>query len=766
MKKIMILAAFAAAVFTSCVKDPASLQTQTQTVYFNAGAASTKAYFDTPTGNTYPVLWSDEDTDVALSVNLGDIKKVSTEISTDHKTAKFSYETPAAASYQFVVVNPYYALRSVNSSAKTIRVEIPSGQECTNTSPDRMAIVMSGLSDPITTLPGTVDIEMNHISAYLHLTFSNVDLQGATVQSVNIVSAKKLAGRFYQKADKSLEADDDVMFGTVGVKTHSLDNVWAGVFPADLSNQTIGVQIVTDQGTFSKGIQFGNGHAMESGKIYKIAVDMTGVSPVPPVEYVKVTDPSQLYAGDKVIVVAETSDIALSTVQNGNNRSGAGVSRSDDGSKLYNPSSAIEILNLEDGHKPGLWALKATSAASPGYLYAADTNNKNNYLRTKDNVDASASWNIAINDDANKTAHITADLVGCRNLLRFNEESNLFSAYASTTAMLKVNLYRKNEPGASWLNVTMPTYSANISSAEATFPVYVFGDVAWTASVTGGGSLDVTSGTGPKILTLTIPQNTDTANSRDITVTVTTTATVAQTQYSFTMTQAAQPALAVFPITWSMPAISATWQSGVDYDCSSKANPWIYSDGHAGKLTLNRFGTDPTNAPNYQYISSTTSTEVIAGGRMYSCGVYEGDYWLFEVYSVQNPAGTYNISYKTCSTNAGPRVFLLQYSIDDGANWVNIHPTTAALTLNGGASYDSGKEYTYTYITSPNFTNNELATVNESFHIDAISTKITLKIRALVAAKMKNDGSGNMSSDHHGGAHRLGGNVAITFTAD
>lgn len=540
MKKILFFAAFAAAVLCSCNKSEEALNTPAeaplQTVHFTAGSVETKAIFGTPDGASYPVLWSENNADVALSVNGGNPKQVPVVISTDKKTAKFSYDVATAASYQFVVVNPYYALRSISSDK--IRVEVPAGQTCTDTSPDEMAIVMADLLGPITEITNPVNMQMAHIPSYLHLIFNNVDLQGGKMQSVNIISNKKLSGRFYVKADKTCELDDAAMFGIVGIKPHSLENVWAGVFPADLSGETITLQIVTDQGVFVKDVTFGPNHQMESGKIYKISVDMADAVKQPAVPYTKVSSVADLNYGDEVIIVAETSNIALSTVQNKNNRSGASVSRNADGNIIYNPSSAVEILKLEDGLKPGQWALKATGTANPGYLYAADTDNSSNLLKTQTTISSAASWNISINDDANKTAVIAADLVNRHNLLRFNEDSNLFSAYGASTQQQKVCIYRKNGDAEPHFKATMPDNSRAVSGAEQTLPVYIFGNVAWTANVTGAGaSLDKDSGTGNYTLSLTLDENTSTSDSREVTVTVTTTAEVATKTYTFTVTQ-------------------------------------------------------------------------------------------------------------------------------------------------------------------------------------------------------------------------------------
>ena len=775
MKKIYFLAAVAAAVLTACVKESSTqepIEQAPQTVHFTAGSIETKTHFDDPTGSTYPVLWSGNE-EVAINLNLStaaaDNKTVSVVASSDHKTATFSADFTAGTSHQFIVVSPAAALRGEKASDQTVSLLIPSAQSSTATSPDPKAQVMAGLSSKTTELPPSVSLTLRHIPAYLHLTFTNADLNGGVVKAVNVTSSKDIAGRFYFGADYNMKS---AIAGvkSITISTESLDNVWCALLPVDLSISNLTFEIITDKGSLSKVVSIGAEHEMQRGKIYKMTVDMAGVVMAAPQEYTKVTDVSQLHYADQIIIASAEDGTALSIAQTTNNRSGAGVCIINGGNTILNPSADVEIIRLEDGTVPGLFAFKATK--NEGYLYAANVSGSNSLRTNKTVLDDSGSWDITIANTENPNHFVDlAANVSWRNLLRYNSADKLFAAYGGSTTQKKVCIFRKNgaADNSPRFKATMPANGTTVSGSAAILPVYVFGNVAWTASVTGAGaSLDKISGTGYDTLTLTLEENPSGTESRSITVTVTTTASVTPNSYELTFTQAAKPVPASFPIVWSMPAISSSWQSGVDYDCSSYTNPWIYADDHTGRLTLNRFGTNPTNAPNYQYNNPATSSEVIVGGRMYSCGVYEGDYWLFDIYNVQNPAGTYNISYKTCSTNAGPRYFLLQYSVDGGSNWVNINPITEAVKYKDGSSYNGGKEVTYTYTTStaPSYANNELRNVNESFHINAISTMKTLKIRAIVACKMKNDGSADMSSNHHGGAHRLGGNVTITFTAD
>ena len=136
-----------------------------------------------------------------------------------------------------------------------------------------------------------------------------------------------------------------------------------------------------------------------------------------------VKDVSSLEVGDKVIIAAKDSSVALSTTQNNNNRGQASITKS--GELLNDPSSSVEILTLEEGLSAGTFSFKE----SDGYLYCASTSSKN-YLRTKNSKDASGSWTIDIASSG--IATIRSKISGIsRNLLSYNAQSSIFACYSS-----------------------------------------------------------------------------------------------------------------------------------------------------------------------------------------------------------------------------------------------------------------------------------------------------------------------------------------------
>ena len=135
-----------------------------------------------------------------------------------------------------------------------------------------------------------------------------------------------------------------------------------------------------------------------------------------------VTDVEELEVGNQIIIVATDSKVALSTTQNNNNRGQIYAERTADKS-VVTLNSDIQVITLEEGKQAGTFAFNVGG----GYLYAASSSG--NYLRTKTTLDDNGSWKIEISESG--VANIKAQGSYTHNLLRYNEQSSLFSCYGS-----------------------------------------------------------------------------------------------------------------------------------------------------------------------------------------------------------------------------------------------------------------------------------------------------------------------------------------------
>ncbi len=212
-----------------------------------------------------------------------------------------------------------------------------------------------------------------------------------------------------------------------------------------------------------------------------------------------------------------------------------------------------------------------------------------------------------------------------------------------------------------------------------------------------------------------------------------------------------------FPVVWSFKAPGEDWVEGTDFKIlgPTGTGSWVMSDTHEGKMSVNRAGTGA--------VTPTYKDEGTIGVRLLSTGIYLNDYWLFEVNGVTNPAGTYGIKYTACSSAAGPKFFVLEYSTD-GMNWTAVNTKTTTETMTDSAA--TTRDVTYTYgLSYTSNTANELLDVSESFHLDALSAA-NLLIRARVCDTMALGRNKEMNGADHGGTNRIGKHAEITFTAD
>ena len=144
--------------------------------------------------------------------------------------------------------------------------------------------------------------------------------------------------------------------------------------------------------------------------------------------YELVTDASTLAVGDTVIIVAAGYDYAMSTNQKSSNRGQATVTKNSDGTITI--GTDVQVFTLEAGTTTGTFAFK-TNSENSGYIYCASTA-KSSSLKSKTNLDGSASWSISIKNGV-ATIKSNTSTTTERTLLRYNYNngSGLFSCYAN-----------------------------------------------------------------------------------------------------------------------------------------------------------------------------------------------------------------------------------------------------------------------------------------------------------------------------------------------
>ena len=170
--------------------------------------------------------------------------------------------------------------------------------------------------------------------------------------------------------------------------------------------------------------------------------------------YVKVADASELEAGDAILFVSEIDGLAMSTIQNANNRGAAEVTLGN--GFIVDPSEDVQkVILTVDPEESGVWYFYVDN----GYLYAASS--EKNYLRTEDNPDGNAKATISI---SNGDATIQFQGSYTRNILKYNPNTNgnnpLFSCYGeNSTNEATTQIYKEVEAQTETVNIGSTKYA-------------------------------------------------------------------------------------------------------------------------------------------------------------------------------------------------------------------------------------------------------------------------------------------------------------------
>lgn len=155
-------------------------------------------------------------------------------------------------------------------------------------------------------------------------------------------------------------------------------------------------------------------------------------------EYQLVTSADQLVAGRTYLIVNVANGKALGTTQNSNNRSASDVTIENDIISTIDNT----VCELTLGGSTGAWTFfDAGWGNNGGYLYAASSSA--NHLKTQGTNNANGQWIITIGE--NGTATLAAQGSNSHNLLKYNNQSVIFSCYASGSTQLDVCLFRRTE---------------------------------------------------------------------------------------------------------------------------------------------------------------------------------------------------------------------------------------------------------------------------------------------------------------------------------
>lgn len=411
---------------------------------------------------SYPTLWTENDSKIAVSLNLNNFRGADVVPAEDFKSATFDTEFPQSevtAPYVFYALSPFSAAVGATSSHGGWHFNIPTEQTPLASSCDEAAQVLVSSQEAASVADfSNVVFHFSHVTAYGKMTLKNMSLpEGATVQSIDLTASVPFAGRFYYSYEGgSLEESSSSRTVTLKPDHITIDEtgtsseIWFACAPADLSGGTFKVDVNTSAGVLSRTVEIAEGKlAFNAGRVSKFGFNMASAEFTPLADrWVLVTDASTLKAGDEIIIANSATAgaaFAISTTQNNNNRGRAAISiaQDTDGQMvIQNPGSTIEVLTLVSGAYSGYFYLKETTSTTGRYL-GTTSSTSNNYLysnvastATNNNNKGYYNWTFAI---SNNVAYITAyQSVQKSNQtnykhLRNNNSASCFSAYLSTS---------------------------------------------------------------------------------------------------------------------------------------------------------------------------------------------------------------------------------------------------------------------------------------------------------------------------------------------
>ena len=486
--RMMMLIVAATMAFAACSQyEDENIAGPTVKVNVSMVLDATRSSFGEPDGKIYPTSW-DGNEEMKYSLNFGDASNVEpTFVDDQSATAELTLTDDGSGSYTIHALSPASAYLSVFASDKKWNVTVPATQTPSATSCDPAAQILYGVSNTSDVLDGSYTLSFHHALAYGKMTLENLALNGAKISSVAITTDSDIAGRHYVYPLEKGKTTVNSGAKSITIITDTDENIWFACAPVAFNS--LKVTVTTDKGVFTK--QISASKTFKAGKIAVFAIDMAGVVAEKPAEYQLLTDVADLNIGDYVILANTENAAAMSSTQNGNNRSKDAVTI--ENGCIVAPGDGVEIFVVEEGTKDNTYAFLATK--TEGYIYAASSSS--NHLKTEQTLSDNSSFAITI---SNGTTSIIAQGSNTRNVMQYNPSSNggLFACYGSASQK-PVDIYylpSGNAPatpsikasdieGVPAEGVTNATATVSVKNIDGNVTVTKDGTVVTAASLSG-----------------------------------------------------------------------------------------------------------------------------------------------------------------------------------------------------------------------------------------------------------------------------------------
>ena len=254
-------------------------------IHFNATEIRTKAAFGEAENGIRPTLWTDNDTELKLSLNYGSAVAAAVTPSQDHVTASFDASidfTGITGPYTFYAVSPSSSAKALSPSREAWKVSIPCEQTPSALSADEGAVIIAAASEPFASAASVSSVSMSftHLTAYGRFSLENLSLgEGETVSAVELTVTTPIVGDWYWACAEGEGGHTLTDYGassTLTINTSSTSDIWFGCAPVSVGDESLVVEVHTNLGVYEQLTAFPEGCKFTAGECAVFSVDMDG----------------------------------------------------------------------------------------------------------------------------------------------------------------------------------------------------------------------------------------------------------------------------------------------------------------------------------------------------------------------------------------------------------------------------------------------------------------------------------------------------------
>lgn len=464
--------AAAAMAFTSCQKEETTApETVSATLTMHADVEQTKTYL----GEDNAVRWGKGEA-VKLYVGSGETAKFFDSASTD------AYEGEASASFTFeidgVTEADTYALGGIypasaaiddNKNAAQYKVILPATQNQVDGNYDPSAYIMVLKPEVVTELSAQYTASFRRAVALNKITLTGVKEDISSVE-ITVPEKKYLAGRRYMNLTTGESGEvyyDQSNKATVNSSfTGNSIDVWFTSWGVELAEgDELSIKMTSATKTYTRTITArAEGIKFVEGDLNTLTVNMSSAT----------EETLDNFSGEYLIVNTDLTRAAQAWA-NGNNLPEF-VLNARDG--VVYESEGIENCKMTiEAQADGKYTIKDANGL---YLYAASSSS--NHLKGQEEA---SSWTIE--QDGDKYV-LTSSAQTSRNIMRYNDQSKIFSCY--TSGQKDITLYKYSDIKVD----TAPSISLTKNSDEVTYDATSYEFTYTTKNITGNVAATIKDG--------------------------------------------------------------------------------------------------------------------------------------------------------------------------------------------------------------------------------------------------------------------------------